>query len=329
MSDKIIDGKKVAEDIHAECLAETTKMKEETGKVPGLAVILVGERKDSQTYVRNKKRMCVKDGIKPFDYTFPADISEVAKKIQSEMQDDLLKVVEELNANPEVHGILVQLPLPSHINEERILNAISIEKDVDGFHPLNIGKLSMKGRTPLFVPCTPKGCIELLDRYHVEIAGKNAVVIGRSNIVGIPVAMLLLGRNATVTICHSRTKDLKEHLMNADIIVAAVGVANLVKGDMIKEGCVIIDVGMNAVDDPNDKRGYHLCGDVDYESVGVVICGYTQCYEKCRLITPVPGGVGPMTIAMLMKVGKMELIRHRTLWRVGREPFIRTKSWAV
>ena len=159
----------------------------------------------------------------------------------------MLKVVEELNANPEVHGILVQLPLPNHINEERILNAISIEKDVDGFHPLNIGKLSMKGRTPLFVPCTPKGCIELLDRYHVEIAGKNAVVIGRSNIVGIPVAMLLLGRNATVTICHSHTKNLKEHLMNADIIVAAVGVANLVKGDMIKEGCVIIDVGMFAV----------------------------------------------------------------------------------
>ena len=185
-------------------------------------------------------------------------------------QDDLLKVVQDLNENPEVHGILVQLPLPSHINEERILSAISIEKDVDGFHPLNIGKLAMKGRTPLFVPCTPKGCIELLDRYHVEISGKNAVVIGRSNIVGIPVAMLLLNRNATVTICHSRTKDLKEHLQKADIIVAAVGVANLVKADMIKEGCVIIDVGMNAVDDPNDKRGYHLCGDVDYTDVGVV-----------------------------------------------------------
>ena len=159
----------------------------------------------------------------------------------------------ELNANPDVHGILVQLPLPKHINEERILSAISIEKDVDGFHPMNIGKLAMKGREPLFVPCTPKGCIELLNRYHVEISGKNAVVI----------------RNATVTICHSRTADLKEHLQKADIIVAAVGVANLVKGDMIKEGCVIIDVGMNAVDDPNDKRGYHLCGDVDYESVGI------------------------------------------------------------
>lgn len=175
----------------------------------------------------------------------------------------------ELNANADVHGILVQLPLPKHINEERILSAISIEKDVDGFHPMNIGKLAMKGREPLFVPCTPKGCIELLNRYHVEISGKNAVVIGRSNIVGIPVAMLLLNRNATVTICHSRTADLKEHLQKADIIVAAVGVANLVKGDMIKEGCVIIDVGMNAVDDPNDKRGYHLCGDVDYESVGI------------------------------------------------------------
>ena len=281
MSDKIIDGKKVAEAIHEECLQETKKMLEETGKMPGLAVILVGERKDSQTYVRNKKRMCVKDGIKPFDYTFPETISE----------DELLKVVVELNANPEVHGILVQLPLPKHINEERILSAISIEKDVDGFHPLNIGKLAMKGREPLFVPCTPKGCIELLDRYGVEIAGKNAVVIGRSNIVGIPVAMLLLNRNATVTICHSRTADLKEHLQKADIIVAAVGVANLVKADMIKEGCVIIDVGMNAVDDPTDKRGYHLCGDVDFK----------DCYEKCRLITPVPGGVGPMTIAMLMK----------------------------
>ena len=178
----------------------------------------------------------------------------------------------ELNANPDVHGILVQLPLPKHINEERILSAISIEKDVDGFHPMNIGKLAMKGREPLFVPCTPKGCIELLNRYHVEISGKNAVVIGRSNIVGIPVAMLLLNRNATVTICHSRTADLKEHLQKADIIVAAVGVANLVKGDMIKEGCVIIDVGMNAVDDPNDKRGYHLCGDVDYESVSRIRC---------------------------------------------------------
>ena len=175
----------------------------------------------------------------------------------------------ELNANPDVHGILVQLPLPKHINEERILSAISIEKDVDGFHPMNIGKLAMKGREPLFVPCTPKGCIELLNRYHVEISGKNAVVIGRSNIVGIPVPMQLLNRNATVTICHSRTADLKEHLQKADIIVAAVGVANLGKGDMIKEGCVIIDVGMNAVDDPNDKRGYHLCGDVDYESVGI------------------------------------------------------------
>ena len=179
-----------------------------------------------------------------------------------------MKVVVELNSNPEVHGILVQLPLPKHINEERILNAISIEKDVDGFHPLNIGKLAMKGREPLFVPCTPKGCIELLDRYGVEISGKNAVVIGRSNIVGIPVAMLLLQRNATVTICHSRTADLKEHLQQADIIVAAVGVANLVKSDMIKEGCVIIDVGMNAVDDPSDKRGYHLCGDVDFKDVG-------------------------------------------------------------
>ena len=179
---------------------------------------------------------------------------------------------------------------------------------------MNIGKLSMKGREPLFVPCTPKGCIELLDRYNVEIAGKNAVVIGRSNIVGIPVAMLLLSRNATVTICHSRTADLKEHLQKvyfilisfknqADIIVAAVGVANLVKGDMIKEGCVIIDVGMNSVDDPNDKRGYHLCGDVDYNDVSyMLLMIISQCYEKCRLITPVPGGVGPMTIAMLMKV---------------------------
>ena len=200
-------------------------------------------------------------------------------------QDDLLKVVQDLNENPEVHGILVQLPLPSHINEERILSAISIEKDVDGFHPLNIGKLAMKGRTPLFVPCTPKGCIELLDRYHVEISGKNAVVIGRSNIVGIPVAMLLLNRNATVTICHTKTENLKAVCKEADILVAAAGKAKMLDASFLKEGAVLIDVGINV--DENGK----LCGDVLWDGLE----------EKASAATPVPGGVGAVTTAVLAK----------------------------
>jgi 5,10-methylene-tetrahydrofolate dehydrogenase/methenyl tetrahydrofolate cyclohydrolase len=199
--------------------------------------------------------------------------------------------VAELNANPEVHGILVQLPLPKHLAEEPVLRAIGIEKDVDGFHPINIGRLAMKGRKPMAVPCTPAGCIELLDRYGIEIEGKEAVVLGRSNIVGLPVAMLLLHRNATITICHSRTQDLAGTCRRADILIAAVGRPEMVKGDWVKPGAAVIDVGINRVDDPAAKRGYRLVGDVDFEEVNEV-AGY---------LTPVPGGVGPMTIAMLLR----------------------------
>jgi len=281
MTAEIIDGKAIAATIRQEIAVEVADMKAKTGRVPGLATVLVGSRRDSQSYVRMKKRACAEVGITSFGHDLPADIS----------QDDLLKVVQELNADPDVNGILVQLPLPDHIDDETILGAISLEKDVDGFHPLNIGRLSMKMRDPLFVPCTPKGCIELLDRTGVEIEGKRAVVLGRSNIVGLPVAMLLLHRNATLTICHSRTKDLPGVVREADILIAAVGRAEMVKGDWVKPGAVVIDVGVNAVDDATRKKGYRLVGDVDFAEVK----------EVAAAITPVPGGVGPMTIAMLLR----------------------------
>lgn len=281
MSASLIDGKAIAATIRGEIREEVQAMQASHGRVPGLATVLVGQRKDSETYVRMKKRACEEVGITSFGHELPGDVS----------QEELLAVVQDLNANPDVHGILVQLPLPDHIDDEAILAAISLEKDVDGFHPLNIGRLSMKRRDPLFVPCTPKGCIELLDRSGIEIAGRNAVVLGRSNIVGLPVAMLLLHRNATLTVCHSRTADLPAMVRQADILVAAVGRPEMVKGDWIKPGAAVIDVGVNAVDDAEDPRGYRLVGDVDFEAAKAV-AGH---------ITPVPGGVGPMTIAMLLR----------------------------
>ena len=281
MSAQIIDGKAIAETVRGEVKAEVEAMRARYGKVPGLATVLVGERKDSQSYVRSKKKACAEVGMASLGSDLPADIS----------QDELLKVVRDLNANPDVHGILVQLPLPAHIDEEEILAAISIEKDVDGFHPLNIGRLSMKRREPLYVPCTPRGCIELLIRTGVPIEGQRAVVLGRSNIVGLPVAMLLLHRNATLTICHSRTKDLPGVVREADILIAAVGRAEMVRGDWVKPGVVVIDVGINSVDDPTNPKGYRLVGDVAFDEVK----------EVAAAITPVPGGVGPMTIAMLLR----------------------------
>jgi 5,10-methylene-tetrahydrofolate dehydrogenase/methenyl tetrahydrofolate cyclohydrolase len=281
MSALLIDGKAIAATVRGEVKAEVEAMKAETGKVPGLATVLVGERKDSQTYVRSKKKACAEAGIASLGHDLPADIS----------QAELLQIVRDLNANPEVNGILVQLPLPDHIDEEEILSAISLEKDVDGFHPINIGRLSMKRRDPLFVPCTPRGCIELLDRCDIPIEGKRAVVLGRSNIVGLPVAMLLLHRNATLTICHSRTQDLPGVVREADILIAAVGRPEMVRGDWVKPGAAVIDVGINAVDDPTAKRGYRLVGDVAFDEVK----------EVAGAITPVPGGVGPMTIAMLLR----------------------------
>lgn len=281
MTAQIIDGKAIAATIRAEIAAEVAELKEKYNEVPGLAAVLVGERKDSQTYVRMKKKACAEVGIKSIGVDLPADVS----------QDELIKVVRELNANPEVDGILVQLPLPDHIDEEAILSEIDITKDVDGFHPVNIGRLAMKGRKPLFVPCTPRGVIELLDRSGIEIEGKNAVILGRSNIVGLPVSMLLLHRNATITICHSRTKNIPEVTRRADILVAAIGRAEMVRGDWIKPGAAVIDVGVNAVDDPTKKKGYRLVGDVNFE----------EAKEVAGYITPVPGGVGPMTIAMLLR----------------------------
>eukprot|EP01018_Ginkgo_biloba_P004345 Gb_25218 [translate_table: standard] len=278
---QIIDGKAIAQSIHSEIAQEVSHLFNNYGKVPGLAVVIVGERKDSQTYVRMKRKACAEVGMKSFDVDLPGDASE----------DKVLDTVLDLNTDPQVHGILVQLPLPPHINEEKILSAISIEKDVDGFHPLNIGKTAMKGREPLFVPCTPKGCIELLLRSGISISSKKAVVVGRSNIVGLPVALLLIKLDATVTVVHSRTPDPKSIISEADIVIAAAGQPNMIKGEWIKPGAAVIDVGTNAINDPSRKSGYRLVGDVAFE----------EAKEVAGWITPVPGGVGPMTIAMLLK----------------------------
>ncbi|KAH6808476.1 Amino acid dehydrogenase family protein [Perilla frutescens var. frutescens] len=277
----IIDGKAMAQTIRSEIADDVRRLSKTYGKVPGLAVVIVGQRKDSQSYVNMKRKACAEVGINSIDLDLPEEVSE----------SELICKVHELNVNPDVHGILVQLPLPKHINEEKILTEISLEKDVDGFHPLNIGKLAMKGRDPLFVPCTPKGCIELLSRSGVTIKGKNAVVVGRSNIVGLPVSLLLLKEDATVTVVHSRTKEPENIIRNADIIIAAAGQAAMIKGSWIKPGAAVIDVGTNAVDDPSKKSGYRLVGDVDFQ----------EACKTARCVTPVPGGVGPMTVAMLLK----------------------------
>ncbi len=281
MTAKIISGTEMAATIRAEIKAEVEILKANTGRMPGLATVLVGGRKDSQSYVRMKKKACAEVGMASFGHDLPENIS----------QEELLRIIQDLNENPEVHGILVQLPIPAHLNEEEILAAVGLEKDIDGFHPINIGRLSMKRREPLFVPCTPKGCIEMLDRTGVQIEGKRAVVLGRSNIVGLPVAMLLLHRNATLTICHSRTQNLPQVVREADILIVAVGRAEMVRGDWVKPGAVVIDVGTNAVDDPTTEKGYRWVGDVAFNEVK----------EIASAITPVPGGVGPMTIAMLLR----------------------------
>ncbi|KAK3289066.1 bifunctional protein FolD [Cymbomonas tetramitiformis] len=277
----IIDGKAIAQTVREEIGVEVASLKASTGKVPGLAVVLVGGRKDSETYVRSKKKGCEEAGIQSFGTDLPEDVTE----------EELLKVVADYNADPSVHGILVQLPLPDHINEENVLNAISIEKDVDGFHPLNMGLLAQRGREPFFVPCTPKGCVELLERSGIEISGKTAVVIGRSNIVGMPANLLLQRRDATVTVVHSRTPNAKEVTQQADIVIVACGRAEMVRGDWIKPGAAVIDVGINAVDDATKKRGYRLVGDACFDEIKPI----------AGAITPVPGGVGPMTIAMLLQ----------------------------
>ena len=339
MTAKLIDGTAIAQMVRNEVAVEVAQLREKHGLTPGLATVLVGENPASKAYVGSKQRACEELGMNSIGHKLPVDAS----------QEEVEGLVKKLNADPGVHGILVQLPLPKGLDEEKILGAISLEKDVDGFHPLNIGRLSMKGRKPWFVPCTPAGCVELLVRSGVEIEGSEAVILGRSNIVGLPVSMLLLHRNATITICHSRTPDLAAVCRRADILIAAVGRTEMVKGDWVKPGAAVIDVGINQkwVAHPADKewtcaatgetfiahrqdeskkggrrkmgeycpncdktflkgqtpddcqdcdavnlyRKYVLVGDVDFDEVSQV-AGH---------VTPVPGGVGPMTIAMLMQ----------------------------
>ena len=286
----IIDGKKTAADIRAELSEEIKSLQAEHGIMPGLAVVLVGQRVDSATYVRMKKKAAAEIGIHSIDVTVDEDISE----------EDLIAEIQKLNDDPEVHGILVQLPLPSHINEAKVLKTIEYEKDADGFDAINIGNMWLRGgEPPLAIPCTPAGCIELLQRYNIEISGKQCVVLGRSNIVGMPVAALLTSCNGTVTVCHSRTKNIPEIVGRADIVIAAIGKTEFVRGEWLKPGVVVIDVGINDKPDATKKRGYRLVGDVNYE----------EAIEKASAITPVPGGVGPMTIAMLMK-NTVNLCRH-------------------
>jgi len=280
MTAKIIDGKAIAEDLRKEIAKGVEDLLKTGGIRPGLATVLVGENPASQTYVRMKGKACEEVGIASFGHVLGEDAS----------QAEVEQLVEKLNADPKVHGILVQLPLPAGLDEEAILRAISIEKDVDGFHPINMGRLAQKGRDPLFVPCTPAGCIILLKKAGAKLDGANAVVVGRSNIVGMPAALLLVKENATVTICHSRTKDLPGVCRGADVLIAAIGRAEMIKGDWIKPGAFVIDVGTNRVDDPEAKRGYRLVGDVAFE----------EAKEVAGAITPVPGGVGPMTIAGLL-----------------------------
>ena len=281
MTAQLIDGKAIGLKVQEEVRLAVAKMKEEHDYVPGLATVLVGDDPASNTYVGMKQRTCEKLGIRSIGHTLPADAT----------QEEVEKLVSDLNADPTVNGILVQLPLPWHLDEEAILNSIDLEKDVDGFHPINIGRLAMKGRDALFAPCTPAGCMRLLEEIGVDPSGKDAVIVGRSNIVGQPMAMLLQKANATVTVCHSRTKDLAGHVKRADIVVAAIGRTEMITGDMIKPGATVIDVGINQKEDATRKRGYRLVGDVDFESAK----------EVAGAITPVPGGVGPMTIAMLMQ----------------------------
>ena len=270
---QIIDGKKVSAEVKEQVRQETLRLKEEHGVTPGLAVVIVGDAPASRVYVNNKKKACELVGFRSEEYALPA----------STTQEELLDLVRTLNEKEDINGILVQLPLPKHLDDKAVIEAINPVKDVDAFHAVNVGKI-MLGEYD-FLPCTPAGVMEMLHSYNIPVEGKECVVIGRSNIVGKPMGMLMLHENGTVTICHSRTKNLKEVCARADILVVAVGIPKFVKADMVKEGAVVIDVGMDR--DENGK----LCGDVDFENVK----------EKCSFITPVPGGVGPMTIATLMK----------------------------
>jgi methylenetetrahydrofolate dehydrogenase (NADP+) / methenyltetrahydrofolate cyclohydrolase len=288
-----IDGKALAQTIKAEIKEEVSAIVAAGGKAPHLAAVLIGEDPASQVYVRNKVKSCEEVGFHSTLIRRPADIT----------QEELMGIVADLNQNSDIDGFIVQLPLPKHLNEEEVTLAIDPRKDVDGFHPVNFGRMAQG--LPCYLPATPAGILEMLKRYEIPTAGKEVVVVGRSNIVGTPMSILLSRKaypgDATVTICHSRTRDLAEHTRRADIIVAAIGSADFIKGDMVKDGVVIIDVGMNRVEDPAAKNGYRLTGDVDFASVA----------PKSSYFTPVPGGVGQMTVVSLMlntlKAGKREV----------------------
>ena len=278
----IIDGKQTAAEIRTDLKQKIQQLESDGKPVPGLAAILVGENPASKVYVRSKERACEEIGI----------YSEVVRLPIETKETELIALIEKLNADKKINGILVQLPLPKHINEDKIIQAILPEKDVDGFHPVSIGKMILGQET--FLSCTPYGIMKLLEKYKIETSGKHVVVVGRSNIVGKPIANMLLQKkenaNAIVTVCHSAAEDISVYTKQADILIAAVGRANFITADMVKENVVIIDVGINRVDDAAAKRGYRLVGDVDFEAVS----------KKASFITPVPGGVGPMTIAMLL-----------------------------
>ncbi|MDQ7025668.1 MAG: bifunctional methylenetetrahydrofolate dehydrogenase/methenyltetrahydrofolate cyclohydrolase FolD [Anaerolineae bacterium] len=281
MTAQIIDGKKVAKRIQDGIKGDVAAFTEKQGYPPGLGVILVGDDPASAMYVRMKQRRCESVGMASFSNIMPS----------STAQDEVLAAVRAYNDDPHIHGILVQLPMPDHIDEETVLKEVNLDKDVDGFHPLNIGALAMKGRTPTFTPATPTGCMTLIAETGIEISGKSAVVLGRSNIVGMPMSLMLTHANATVTVCHSRTQNIAEIVKNADILIAAIGKPEFVKGDWIKSGAVVIDVGTNKIDDPTNDKGYKWVGDVDFEAAK----------EVAGAITIVPGGVGPLTIASLIQ----------------------------
>lgn len=277
---EILDGTKVANQILIDVKNKVEILKKRKVE-PCLGIILVGNRKDSETYVRMKKKRCQEVGITNCDIYLPENVSE----------EELIENIERMNSDSFIHGILVQLPLPPHINSERVISKISVEKDVDGFHPTNFGNLALQRETDrTCFPCTPEGIICLLDKYQIPIEGKDVVIVGKSNIVGLPLSLMMMHNAATVTICHSKTKDLKQKTSRGDILIVACGQPEMITSEYVKEGAVVIDVGINSVEDKNKKHGYRIVGDVHFKFVE----------EKCSYLTPVPGGIGPMTIAMLL-----------------------------
>lgn len=294
MTAQILDGQPIAERLRTDIRQQAADFQAQYGYAPGLGVVLVGDNAASAQYVRMKRRACEQVGFTSFAQILP----------QESTQAEVDTAVQAMNDDPKVHGILVQLPMPPQIDEARVLRLVSLDKDVDGFHPVNIGALAMKGREPLFTPATPTGAMVLLKELGVNLDGANAVVVGRSNIVGMPVALMLMKANATVTVCHSRTKNMPDIVRGADVVIAAIGRPNYIKGDWLKPGAVVIDIGTNKVDDATAERGYRFVGDVELDTAG----------DVAGVITKVPGGIGPLTITMLL-VNTM-----KAAWRIASSP---------